>query len=204
MLNGEINGADNAIIKCTLSDNTEIIFDGENIEENGLTIKGSIAGSRSIQIGATVMKVASLNIIDIAGKYKNTDFRKAVFNIDIINDDTTYHKGKYIYYSSTRSNGRIKFELRDYMQRTEKKFNSSVTLPATFGTLMRIVAQDCLFTLGFKEFRNSDMTVAAIPEKVTHRNIINYIAQAGGYFAEFNEAGELEFKDYKKMQPIRI
>lgn len=198
MLNGEINGADNAIIKCTLSDNTEIIFDGENIEENGLTITGSIAGSRSIQIGATVMKVASLNIIDIAGKYKNTDFRKAVFNIDIINSDTTYHKGKYIYYSSTRSNGRIKFELRDYMQRTEKKFNSSVTLPATFGTLMRIVAQECLFTLGFKEFRNSDMKVAAIPEKVTYRNIINYIAQAGGYFAEFNEAGELEFKEYKK------
>lgn len=198
MLNGEIKGADSAIIKCTLADDKEIIFDGENIEENGLTITGSIAGSKSIQIGATVMKVATLNIIDIAGKYKNTDFRKAVFNIDIINSDTTYHKGKYIYYSSTRSNGRIKFELRDYMQRTEKKFNSSVTLPATFGTLMRIVAQDCLFTLGFKEFRNSDMTVAAIPEKVTHRNIINYIAQAGGYFAEFNEAGELEFKDYKK------
>ena len=83
MLSGEINGADSAIIKCTLSDNTEIIFDGENIEENGLTIKGSIADSRSIQIGAPVMKVASLNIIDLAGTYKNTDFRKAVFNIDL-------------------------------------------------------------------------------------------------------------------------
>ena len=71
MLNGEINGADNAIIKCTLSDNTEIIFDGENIEENGLTITGSIAGSKSIQIGATVMKVATLNIIDIAGDRKS-------------------------------------------------------------------------------------------------------------------------------------
>lgn len=198
MLNGEIKGADSAIIKCTLADDTEIIFDGENIEENGLTITASIAGSKSIQIGATVMKVATLNIIDIAGKYKNTDFRKAVFNIDIINSDTTYHKGKYIYYSSTRNNGRIKFELRDYMQRTEKKFNSMVVFPTTFGTLMKTIAQDCNFTLGFNEFRNSDVTVLSMPEEATYRNIINYIAQTGGYYAEFDKTGELAFKDYKK------
>ena len=83
-----------------MSDGSTLKFDENTICEKGISMSGSIAGTDSLNVGATVSIAATLKIRDTAETYKNTDFSGAVFNVDIINNNVTYHKGKFRYIKS--------------------------------------------------------------------------------------------------------
>ena len=160
-------------------------------------MSGSIAGTDSLNVGATVSIAATLKIRDTAETYKNTDFSGTVFNIDIINNNVTYHKGKFRYIKSSRKDGVITFELRDNMQKTEKTIE-----PLNDGNAMSImteIATRCGYTNAFTDFPNSNIVIKASElTDITYRQLINYIAQIAGRFAIFNENGELLLKSYPK------
>lgn len=160
-------------------------------------MSGSIAGTDSLNVGATVSIAATLKIRDTAETYKNTDFSGTVFNIDIINNNVTYHKGKFRYIKSSRKDGVITFELRDNMQKTEKTIE-----PLNDGTAMSImteIATRCGYTNAFTDFPNSNIVIKASElTDITYRQLINYIAQIAGCFAIFNSSGELLLKTYPK------
>ena len=160
-------------------------------------MSGSIAGTDSLNVGATVSIAATLKIRDTAETYKNTDFSGAVFNVDIINNNVTYHKGKFRYIKSSRKDGVITFELRDNMQKTEKTIE-----PINDGTAMSImteIATRCGYTNAFTGFPNSNIVIKASElTDITYRQLINYIAQIAGRFAIFNSSGELLLKTYPK------
>lgn len=180
-----------------MSDGSALKFDENIICEKGISMSGTIAGMDSLNVGATVSIAATLKIRDTAEIYKNTDFSGAIFNIDIINNNVTYHKGKFRYIKSSRKDGVITFELRDNMQKTEKTIE-----PLNDGTAMSImteIATRCGYTNAFTGFPNSNLVIKASELiDITYRQLINYIAQIAGCFAIFNPSGELLLKSYPK------
>ena len=83
MINGILEGPDSAEVICTLNNNTVITFDANIIAEKGLALNGTIANSDSLNIGATALTTCTLKIRDTDETYRRTDFKNAVFDIDV-------------------------------------------------------------------------------------------------------------------------
>lgn len=89
----------------------------------------------------------------------------------------------------------------DDMYKSDKEFKSKLSYPTTAGQLLREACSACDLMLGSPTFQNQDFVINAIPEKVTCREIIGYIAMIAVGNAVIQN-GTLVIKSYD-FSPIK-
>lgn len=85
----------------------------------------------------------------------------------------------------------------DASWRTDKTYTTSVSFPATLGTLLSDACDSCGIPYQSQTFKNSSFVVDALPEgDYTFRQIIGYIAGIAGGNARINRQGYMEIISY--------
>lgn len=90
----------------------------------------------------------------------------------------------------------IDLELYDGMYKLDKTYDSTLTFPATIGSVVSDICTNCGVTLQSATFPNYNITIPAKPDLIdtTYREVLAYMCQLSGNYARFNAAGNLELK----------
>lgn len=84
----------------------------------------------------------------------------------------------------------------DDMYKTDVKFTSTLTYPASAQMLLNEVCSKCDITLGSVTFKNNNFQIQQAPTGLTGRQVIGYIAQIAGGNAVIDRTGHLIIKSY--------
>ena len=176
----------------------------EDIWSGSVTLDTATSGTGSFDVGAFVMSQVSFTVNNLDGGYSDHYFDGARVRVDlglILTDGTEerVHLGVFnVNRTNAVNSSLIQLTALDNAVKFEKPYAlSTLTYPATIGTIIRDACSSCGVTLNTQTWAGDDMVVQARPEKeYSFRQIISYAAQACGLFARMNNAGYLELGWY--------
>lgn len=188
----------------TLADGETLALGSEDIWSGSVVLDTATSGTGSFDVGAFVMSQVSFTVNNLDGGYGDHYFDGARVRVDlglVLTDGTEerVHLGVFnVNRTNAVNSALIQLTALDNAVKFEKPYSlSTLTYPATIGTIIRDACQACNVDLVTQSWTGDDMVVQARPEKeYSFRQIVSYAAQACGLFARMNDAGYLELKWY--------
>lgn len=168
------------------------------IRNNGYT---DGAGSNGLPLGVLIGRTISIELDNHDGSLSEYDFFGASIALRLrFQLSASVEKiavGPFTVLTPQTVGETITVTATDASWRTDKTYTTSISFPATLGTLFSDACDSCGISYQSTTFRNSSFLVDSPPEgDYTFRQIIGYIACIAGGNARINRRGYMEIISY--------
>lgn len=159
------------------------------------------AGSSSFPIGATICKTLTFVLDNTDGELDEKKFYGAriIAYLTFLNEDGTKTRIKKGSFTVTDSKGYdevISVTAMDDMAKTNQLYISGLVLPQTADALINDICTTLNISKGFTSLRHGAYIINDIPEKVTYRQMIGYIAAINCSNARIDVDGYLQMIEW--------
>lgn len=159
------------------------------------------AGSSSFPIGATICKTLTFELDNTDGELDEKKFYGARITayLTFLSEDGTKTRIKKGSYTVTDSKGYdevISVTAMDDMAKTNQLYISGLVLPQTADALINDICTTLNISKGFTSLKHGAYIVNDIPEKVTYRQMIGYIAAINCSNARIDVDGYLQMIEW--------
>lgn len=163
-----------------LSDGTEITLDSEN----DFSIEGNSyneSGGSGFPLGVALSKSINIGILNTDDRFSGYDFYMAKITLYTeadLSDGTKERikEGTFTVTEPTASGELIDIVAYDDMYKSNKEYTPAIQFPASALYVLQDVCGRCDMNLGSATFTNSDFQIEAVPEGLTCRQAIGFIA----------------------------
>ena len=191
----------------TLSDGTELNLTNADFWQGGMSLDDAVSGNDAFEIGAAIVNSCSLTIENLDDRFSEYDFlnAKVVIHIGLnLPNGTTerVRKGTYTVNDPKYNGATISLNCQDYMAKFDRPYSeSTLTYPATLGSIVRDACSTCGVSLQTYDFPHSSFVIQTRPadEAITFREVISWAAQITGCFCRCDVQGRLELKWYNQQ-----
>ena len=159
------------------------------------------AGSSSFPIGATICKTLTFDLDNTDGELDEKKFYGAriIAYLTFLSEDgtkTRIKKGSYTVTDSKGYDDVISVTAMDDMAKTNQLYISGLALPQTVDTIINDICTTLGISKGFTGLKHGTYIINDIPEKVTYRQMIGYIAAINCANARIDVDGYLQMIEW--------
>lgn len=182
------------IVDITFADGRKKTLDSEILVGGGDFT--DCAESSSFPIGATVCKSMTLSIDNTEDQWKDYYFYKAkltaYLKMKIYDTVETIKKGTYTITTPEQYGEVLEFTALDDMYKANISYTSSLVLPQPAFTLLRDACATIGISMGFSSMEHGDVVVNSIPDGITFRQLIGWVAMLDSANARVDVNGNLQ------------
>ena len=184
------------VVDITFADGTEKRLEDEIMLNGGEF--SDCANSSSFPVGNTVCKSMKLSLDNTADQWKDYYFFKAkvtAFLKMVFEDGKTeaIKKGTYTITTPEQYGEILEFTGLDDMYKANDTYTSKLQLPQNAFTLLRDACATIGISMGFSSMVHGDVIVRSIPDNMTFRQLIGWIAMLDSANARIDVDGNLQF-----------
>lgn len=183
------------IVDITFADGRKKTLDSEILVGGGTFT--DCAESSSFPIGATVCKSMTLSLDNTEDQWKDYYFYKAKLTAYLkiqVTDSVveTIKKGTYTVTTPEQYGEVLEFTALDDMYKANASYTSRLVLPQTAFTLLRDACATIGISMGFSSMEHGDVVVNSIPDGITFRQLIGWVAMLDSANARVDVNGNLQ------------
>lgn len=182
------------VVDITFADGKKKTLDSEILVGGGDFT--DCAESSSFPIGATVCKSMTLSIDNTENQWKDYYFYKAkltaYLKMKIYDTVETIKKGTYTITTPEQYGEVLEFTALDDMYKANTSYTSSLVLPQPAFTLLRDACATIGISMGFSSMEHGDVVVNSIPDGITFRQLIGWVAMLDSANARVDINGNLQ------------
>lgn len=182
------------IVDITFADGRKKTLDSEILVGGGDFT--DCAESSSFPIGATVCKSMTLSIDNTEDQWKDYYFYKAkltaYLKMKIYDTVETIKKGTYTITTPEQYGEVLEFTALDDMYKANASYTSNLVLPQSAFTLLRDACATIGISMGFSSMEHGDVVVNSIPDGITFRQLIGWVAMLDSANARVDINGNLQ------------
>ena len=155
------------------------------------------AESNSFPIGATVCKSMTLSLDNTEDQWKDYYFYKAKLTAYLkmqVTDSVveTIKKGTYTITTPEQYGEVLEFTALDDMYKANASYTSNLVLPQPAFTLLRDTCETIGISMGFSSMEHGDVVINSIPDGITFRQLIGWVAMLDSANARVDVNGNLQ------------
>lgn len=159
------------------------------------------AGSSSFPIGATICKTLTFDLDNTDGELDEKKFYGAriIAYLTFLSEDGTKTRIKKGSFTVTDSKGYdevISVTAMDDMTKTNQLYISGLVLPQTADSIISDICTTLGISKGFSNLKHGSFVISEIPDKVTYRQMIGYIAAINCANARIDVDGYLQMIEW--------
>ena len=186
-------------LDITFPDGTKKTFFDEISPDGSEFFDG--AGSSSFPIGATICKTLTFDLDNTDGELDEKKFYGAriIAYLTFLSEDgtkTRIKKGSFAVTDSKGYDDVISVTAMDDMAKTNQLYISGLALPQTVDTIINDICTTLGISKGFTRLKHGTYIINDIPEKVTYRQMIGYIAAINCANARIDVDGYLQMIEW--------
>ena len=184
------------VVDITFADGTEKRIEDEIMLNGGEF--SDCANSSSFPVGNTVCKSMKLSLDNTTDQWKDYYFFKAKVTafLKMVFEDgktETIKKGTYTITTPEQYGEIMEFTGLDDMYKANDTYTSKLQLPQNAFTLLRDACATIGISMGFSSMAHGDVIVRSIPDNMTFRQLIGWIAMLDSANARIDVDGNLQF-----------
>nr|DAH49880.1 MAG TPA: Receptor recognition protein, Long tail, Helical sandwich, Tail fiber [Caudoviricetes sp.] len=183
------------IVDITFADGRKKTLDSEILVGGGTFT--DCAESSSFPIGATICKSMTLSLDNTEDQWKDYYFYKAKLTAYLkmqVTDSVveTIKKGTYTITTPEQYGEVLEFTALDDMYKANASYTSNLVLPQSAFTLLRDACATIGISMGFSSMEHGDVVINSIPDGITFRQLIGWIAMLDSANARVDVNGNLQ------------
>lgn len=183
------------IVDITFADGRKKTLDSEILVGGGTFT--DCAESSSFPIGITVCKSMTLSLDNTEDQWKDYYFYKAKLTAYLkmqVTDTVveTIKKGTYTITTPEQYGEVLEFTALDDMYKANAPYTSNLVLPQSAFTLLRDACATIGITMGFSSMEHGNVIINSIPEGITFRQLIGWVAMLDSANARVDVDGKLQ------------
>lgn len=183
------------IVDITFADGRKKTLDSEILVGGGDFT--DCAESNSFPIGATVCKSMTLSLDNAEDQWKDYYFYKAKLTAYLkmqVTDSVveTIKKGTYTITTPEQYGEVLEFTALDDMYKANASYTSNLVLPQPAFTLLRDTCETIGISMGFSSMEHGDVVINSIPDGITFRQLIGWVAMLDSANARVDVNGNLQ------------
>lgn len=183
------------IVDITFADGRKKTLDSEILVGGGDFT--DCAESSSFPIGTTICKSMTLSLDNTEDQWKDYYFYKAKLTAYLkmqVTDSAveTIKKGTYTITAPEQYGEVLEFTALDDMYKANAPYTSNLVLPQSAFTLLRDTCETIGISMGFSSMEHGDMVINSIPDGITFRQLIGWIAMLDSANARVDVNGNLQ------------
>lgn len=183
------------IVDITFADGRKKALDSEILVGGGTFT--DCAESSSFPIGTTICKSMTLSLDNTEDQWKDYYFYKAKLTAYLkmqVTDSVveTIKKGTYTITAPEQYGEVLEFTALDDMYKANAPYTSNLVLPQSAFTLLRDTCETIGISMGFSSMEHGDMVINSIPDGITFRQLIGWVAMLDSANARVDVNGNLQ------------
>lgn len=183
------------IVDITFADGRKKTLDSEILVGGGGFT--DCAESSSFPIGTTICKSMTLSLDNTEDQWKDYYFYKAKLTAYLkmqVTDSVveTIKKGTYTITALEQYGEVLEFTALDDMYKANAPYTSNLVLPQSAFTLLRDTCETIGISMGFSSMEHGDMVINSIPDGITFRQLIGWVAMLDSANARVDVNGNLQ------------
>lgn len=183
------------IVDITFADGRKKTLDSEILVGGGTFT--DCAESSSFPVGATICKSMTLSLDNTEDQWKDYYFYKAKLTAYLkmqVTDSVveTIKKGTYTITSPEQYGEVLEFTALDDMYKANASYTSNLVLPQPAFTLLRDACETIGISMGFSSMEHGDVVINSIPNGITFRQLIGWVAMLDSANARVDVNGNLQ------------
>lgn len=183
------------IVDIAFADGRKKTLDSEILVGGGTFT--DCAESSSFPIGTTICKSMTLSLDNTEDQWKDYYFYKAKLTAYLkmqVTDSVveTIKKGTYTITAPEQYGEVLEFTALDDMYKANISYTSSLVLPQPAFTLLRDACATIGISMGFSSMEHGDVVVNSIPDGITFRQLIGWVAMLDSANARVDVNGNLQ------------
>lgn len=183
------------IVDITFADGRKKALDSEILVGGGTFT--DCAESSSFPIGATICKSMTLSLDNTEDQWKDYYFYKAKLTAYLkmqVTDSVveTIKKGTYTITTPEQYGEVLEFTALDDMYKANASYTSNLVLPQSAFTLLRDTCETIGISMGFSSMEHGDVVINSIPDGITFRQLIGWVAMLDSANARVDVNGNLQ------------
>ena len=183
------------IVDITFADGRKKTLDNEILVGGGTFT--DCAESSSFPIGTTICKSMTLSLDNTEDQWKDYYFYKAKLTAYLkmqVTDSVaeTIKKGTYTITTPEQYGEVLEFTALDDMYKANSPYTSNLVLPQSAFTLLRDACETIGISMGFSSMEHGDTVINSIPDGITFRQLIGWVAMLDSANARVDINGNLQ------------
>lgn len=183
------------VVDITFADGRKKILDSEILVGGGTFT--DCAESSSFPIGTTICKSMTLSLDNTEDQWKDYYFYKAKLTAYLkmqVTDSVveTIKKGTYTITTPEQYGEVLEFTALDDMYKANASYTSNLVLPQSVFTLLRDACATIGISMGFSSMEHGNVVINSIPDGITFRQLIGWIAMLDSANARVDVNGNLQ------------
>lgn len=183
------------VVDITFADGRKKTLDSEILVGGGDFT--DCAESSSFPIGATICKSMTLSLDNTEDQWKDYYFYKAKLTAYLkmqVTDSVaeTIKKGTYTITTPEQYGEVLEFTALDDMYKANASYISNLVLPQSAFTLLRDACETIGISMGFSSMEHGDVVINSIPDGITFRQLIGWVAMLDSANARVDVNGNLQ------------
>ena len=184
------------VVDITFADGTEKRLENEIMLNGGEF--SDCTNSSSFPVGNTICKSMKLSLDNTADQWRDYYFFKAkvtAFLKMVFSDGKTetIKKGTYTITTPEQYGEILEFTGLDDMYKANDTYTSKLQLPQDAFTLLRDACATLGISMGFSSMTHGNVTIQSVPDNMTFRQLIGWIAMLDSANARIDVDGNLQF-----------
>lgn len=186
-----------------------LILEDDDIWDSGFDCEDAVTSPSELTIGSAIISQCTLTVNNLYGKFDSYDFSNAQIHVYLClvreNDSLTdrIKKGEYKVVEPSYDGALINLTCYDDMSKFDREWNTKLTFPATYKSILEESCSECGVKLGTLSLDSMPFLMRDLKEKptstaITHRQIISWIAQMNCKWAKIDRNGYLVFGWFDK------
>ena len=183
------------VVDITCADGRKKTLDSEILVGGGDFT--DCAESSSFPVGATICKSMTLSLDNTEDQWKDYYFYKAKLTAYLkmqVTDSVaeTIKKGTYTITTPEQYGEVLEFTALDDMYKANASYTSNLVLPQPAFTLLRDACETIGISMGFSSMEHGDVVINSIPNGITFRQLIGWVAMLDSANARVDVNGNLQ------------
>lgn len=183
------------IVDITFADGRKKTLDSEILVGGGTFT--DCAESSSFPVGATICKSMTLSLDNTEDQWKDYYFYKAKLTAYLkmqVTDSVveTIKKGTYTITTPEQYGEVLEFTALDDMYKANASYTSNLVLPQPAFTLLRDACATIGISMGFSSMEHGNVVINSIPDGITFRQLIGWVAMLDSANARVDVNGNLQ------------
>lgn len=183
------------VVDITFADGRKKTLDNEILVGGGTFT--DCAESSSFPIGITVCKSMTLSLDNTEDQWKDYYFYKAKITAYLkmqVTDTVveTIKKGTYTITTPEQYGEVLEFTALDDMYKANAPYTSNLVLPQSAFTLLRDACETIGISMGFSSMEHGNVVINSIPDGITFRQLIGWVAMLDSANARVDVDGKLQ------------
>lgn len=183
------------VVDITFADGRKRTLDSEILVGGGTFT--DCAESSSFPIGTTICKSMTLSLDNTEDQWKDYYFYKAKLTAYLkmqVTDSVveTIKKGTYTITTPEQYGEVLEFTALDDMYKANASYTSNLVLPQSAFTLLRDACATIGISMGFSSMEHGNVVINSIPDGITFRQLIGWIAMLDSANARVDVNGNLQ------------